>query len=196
MLARAARPQGAGGPLLYATPLGVQASGAEAAALRRAPAAVTMAHHEACAQTAAYLTLRSREMLAPRELLLDDRWVGDLEWQEHGQLRRRGHRPDFIATVHDERMLAIEVELTAKSPARLRAVLGLYAAWLAEGRVDSLLYIVGGPRLQRQLVHEAPALGIELGGRVGVQRLEEIAHRIHPDALPPRPAGNQEEARG
>ena len=180
LLSRARRLQGAGGPLLYATPLGLQETGVEAVALRRAPAPITMAHHEACAQTAAYLTLRDREMIAPRELLLDERWVGELEWEEHGQLRRRGHRPDFIATVGDGRSLAIEVELTAKSPARLRAVLGMYAAWLAEERIDSLLYVVGGARERRQLMREAPALGIERGRRFGVQLLGEIVQRIHP----------------
>jgi hypothetical protein len=68
--------QGEGGALLFATPLGVQAAGADALPLRRPPSAVSWPHHEACAQMAAYLTVRGREMLAPRELLLDDPWSG------------------------------------------------------------------------------------------------------------------------
>jgi hypothetical protein len=131
LLGQVARLHGQGGPLFYATSLGVQRSGVQAVALRKAPSPAWLTHHEACAQTAAYLTRRGREMIAPRELLLDERWVGDLEWREHGELRRRRHRPDLIATVAEGRVLAIEVELTSKSPARLEAVLGMYGAWLA-----------------------------------------------------------------
>src|ERR1700733_4801392 len=92
MLGRVPRHKGQGGALLYATSLGVQFAGVEALPLRRPPRPVNWPHLEACAQMAAYLTQRGREMLAPRELLLDERWVGELEWTERGESRGRRHR--------------------------------------------------------------------------------------------------------
>lgn len=178
LLGRVSRLAPHGGPLLFASSLGVQEAGVEAMALRKAPSPVTWAHHEACAQMGAYLTVRGREMLAPRELLVDERWVGQLEWTEHSETRRRGHRPDFVATIADGRSMAIEVELTAKSPARLRSVLTMYVGWLADGRLDSLLYVVGSERERRQLLKEAPTVGLDPGGRFGVQRLADIQRRI------------------
>ena len=123
---------------------------------------------------AAYLTVRSRDMTAPRELLVDDRWLGEVEWTEHGESRRRGHRPDLIATGASGRSIAIEIELTVKSAQRLRAVLSMYAAWLAEGRVESLLYAVGGELERRAVMRHAPAVGLEVGRRFGVRRLGQM----------------------
>jgi hypothetical protein len=123
---------------------------------------------------AAYLTVRGSEMIAPRELLLDDRWLGELEWAEHGETRRRRHRPDFIATGASGRSIAIELELTVKSAQRLRAVLSMYVVWLAEGRVESLLYAVGGELEHRAVVRHAPAVGLEVGRRFGVRRLNQM----------------------
>jgi hypothetical protein len=175
LLGRSPRHKGQGGALLHATPLGVQFAGVEAAPLRRPPRAVTWPHLEACAQMAAYLTIRRREMIAPRELLVDERWVGELEWTEHGESRGRRHRPDFVATAEGGRSMAIEIELQAKTPERLRAILGMYLEWLSDGRVDTVLYVAGGERERRQLLREAPKVGLELAGsRFGVRRLEEI----------------------
>lgn len=178
LVARVARLSGQGGALVYPTGPGVQLTGVNATALRRPPAPYTWAHHEACARMAAYLTVRGREMIGPRELLVDERWVGELSWQEHGETRRRRHRPDFIASGADERQIAVEVELTPKSPARLRSVLRMYLAWLSEGKVDSLLYLVGSPRERRQLQAEAPKVGLERGERFGIQDLADITQRL------------------
>jgi hypothetical protein len=174
----ASRLRGQGGPLYYATALGVQSSAIDVVALRKPPAPVSFAHHEACAETAAYLTRRRREMIAPRELLLDDRWTGQLQWREHGELRKRGHRPDLIATIAEQRVLAIEVELTIKSPARLDAVLGMYRAWLGDGRIDSLLYIARSERERRQISDAATHAGVDQSSRFGVQLLGHIQARI------------------
>jgi hypothetical protein len=178
LLERVARLQSAGGALVYASTFGVDTAraraGVQALAVRRPPAPVTWQHAEACAQMGAYLTVRGREMIAPRELLLDDRWLGELEWTEHGETRRRGHRPDFIATGASGRSIAIELELTVKSAQRLRAVLSMYVAWLAEGRVESLLYAVGGQLEYRALMRHAPDVGLEVGRRFGVRRLGQM----------------------
>jgi hypothetical protein len=117
-------------------------------------------------------------MLGPRELLFDTSWLEEVEWREHGELRRRGHRPDFIVTTRTGRSMAIEVELNAKSPARLRAILGLYRGWLVSGRIDSLLYVAGSDRERRQVQGEAQTCGVELGERFGVQLLGQVAARL------------------
>ena len=178
LLGRVARLRSQGGALLFATRFGVETSGVAAVALRRVPAPHTWAHHEACAVMAAYLTIRGRAVIAPRELLLDERWVGELEWVEHGETRRRRHRPDFIATTSDERTMAIEVELTPKSPERLRSVLRMYLTWLSERRIDSVLYLTGSERERRLLLREAPRLGLQRGETFGIQPLDEIIHRL------------------
>jgi hypothetical protein len=54
----------------------------------------------------------------------------------------------------------------------------MYMAWLSEGRIDSLLYLVGSPRERRQLRQEAPKVGLERGERFGVQDLSEITQRL------------------
>jgi hypothetical protein len=182
LLARAMRFHGSGGPLVYATALGVQMTGVRAAALRRAPAPVTWAHHEATAEMAALLTIRGRAMLAPRELLVDEHWVGVLEWREHGELRRRRHRPDLVATVADGRSMAIEVELSAKSPERLRSILSMYTGWLASGRLDSLLYVVGAEREQRLLSRRAAEVGLRRGPTFTIQRLDQLHARINQES--------------
>ena len=178
LLERVARLQSAGGALVYASAFGVDTAraraGVQALALRRPPAPVTWQHIEACAQMAAYLTVRGREMIAPRELLLDDRWLGQVEWTEHDETRRRGHRPDLVATGASGRSVAIEVELTVKSAQRLRSVLSMYVAWLAEGRVESLLYAVGSELERRAVLRHAPDVGLELGQRFGVRPLAQM----------------------
>jgi hypothetical protein len=52
--------ESAGRPLLHATRQGVAVSRVQAATLASAPAPTTWAHHEACAWTAAWLTVRGR----------------------------------------------------------------------------------------------------------------------------------------
>ena len=190
LVARAARVRGDGGALLYATTHGVEVArarrGVRALALSKPPAAVSWPHHEACADMAAYLAVRQRTMLAPRELLVDERWVGQLEWSEHGETRRRGHRPDFVATAANGDTMAIEVELTAKSRPRLRSVLGMYVGWLGAGRVDAVLYVVDGERERRLVEREAREAGLESGEKFGVWRLaEDVRDRVY---------GNQRDA--
>jgi hypothetical protein len=174
LIRRAPRVQGTGGGLLYATPAGVLAAGVGAVPLRKAATLVSGPHHEACAQVAAYLSTQGREMLGPREVLRDERWVAEVQWREHGELRRRRHRADLAVVLEGERWMAIEVELTAKSPARLRSILEMYRAWLTEGRVDSVLYIAGTERERTQLRREAPGCGLVLGPRFGVQLIDQL----------------------
>jgi hypothetical protein len=187
MIARARRIHGDGGALLYATVHGVDVARARrrvrALPLSKPPSPVSWPHLEACADMAAYLTMRQRTMLAPRELLVDERWAGQLEWTEREETRRRGHRPDFIATAANGDTMAIEVELTAKSRPRLRAVLGMYLGWLGSGRVDAVLYVADGERERLLVDREARDVGLEPGAKFGVWRLsDDVQDRVYKPA--------------
>jgi hypothetical protein len=149
------------GSLIYATRSGVEASGAFAPPLPRAPAPNTWAHLEACAWTAAWLTARGRHVTGSRSLLLDDGWKGELEWLERDGLRRRAHRPDLLTGQRaDGRLLPVEVELSNKSPKRLRAVLGLHAAWIAAGKTSATIYVCGPNQLAERVRREAAEFGL------------------------------------
>ena len=149
------------GSLIYATRTGVQVCGINAAALSAAPAPTTWAHYEACAWTAAWLTARGRTMIGPRELLLDDRWRGELEWLERDGLRRRGHRPDLAAgTVSSGGLVPIEVELASKSTVRLRAILALHASWIAARHSSAVIYVCGTRKVTERVREQAAEVGL------------------------------------
>jgi hypothetical protein len=121
-------------------------------------------------------------MLAPRELLVDEHWVGQLQLSEHDETRRRRHRPDFIATAANGDTMAAEIELTPKSRPRLRAVLGMYLGWLGAGRVEAVLYVVDGERERRLVQREARDAGLELGAKFGLWHLaKHVRERIYGD---------------
>lgn len=69
------------GSLLVPTRSGVLVSGLPVTAAA-VPEPTWWAHLSACAWTGAWLTARGREMLAPREVLVDDGWRGELEWRD------------------------------------------------------------------------------------------------------------------
>lgn len=148
------------GSLLYATPTGVRVAGVLASAMAREPAPTWWSHCQACAWTAAWLTARGRRMLGSRELLIDDFWRGELEWQERGGLRRRAHRPDLVGGLAGGPMLPIEVELASKSKARLRSVLSLHAAWIAAGKTGAVVYVCGSGRLAERVRAQAAEVGL------------------------------------
>jgi hypothetical protein len=128
-------------------------------------------------------------MRGPRELLTDDEWTGQVQWRERGETRRRGHRPDLIATASDGGILAFEVELHAKSPARLTAVLRLYVRWLAEGKLSSLGYVVGSGVERRQLLTIAPQVGLRVGPQFGIRDRAAVQAGLYGETLQGNSAG-------
>jgi hypothetical protein len=179
LLGRAPRLYGAGGAMVYATASAVALTDVQASVLRREPSAVSAEHHEACAEMAALLTRQGLVMRGPRELLANDQWVGQIRWHEHGETRQRGHRPDLIATASDGGFLAFEVELHAKSPARLTAVLRLYLRWLAEGKLSSLGYVVGSERERRRLLSVGAQVGLAVGPQFGIRDRAAVQDRLY-----------------
>ena len=145
------------GSLVYASRTGVQRAGVTAAAVEQRPAPVTWPHCEACAWTAAWLTARGRGMVGPRELLVRTDWRGELRFRERGELRRRGHRPDLVGRLPDGQLLPIEVELSEKSSARLKAVLELHAEWISAGKSAAVIYVCGDEEIAERVLADGAA---------------------------------------
>lgn len=161
------------GTLVYASRAGVRYSGVTAAVVDRKPPKVTWPHCEACAWTAAWLTTRGREILGPQEMLLRREWRGELHWRERGETRGRGHRPDLAGRLPDGRLMPIEVELTEKSPARLKAILALHAQWVTSGTSPAVMYVSASEQLAERVCAEGEKAGLSV--RRGTLRVELLA---------------------
>ncbi len=148
------------GVLVYASRTGVRFCGARAAVVDRRPAPVTWQHCDASAWTAAWLTARRRGMVGPREMLVRREWRGELYWKEHGETRRRSHRPDLAGQLPDGTFLPIEVELTKKSAARLAAVLALHSHWIAAGTSPAVMYVCANQELAEHVLSAGDARGL------------------------------------
>ncbi len=83
---------GGEGSLIWTTRAGSRWSGIKAVAINSAPEPNRWAHYDASAWTCAWLTVRGRQMIAPREMLLRPEWRGQVQWHEHYEPRKRGHR--------------------------------------------------------------------------------------------------------
>lgn len=150
-----------GESLQFATRLGVKMTELDVAHVASPPAPTTWSHHAACAWTAAWLTARGRTMVGPRELLTSAEWLAEVRWVERNGVRRRGHRPDLIGGVSaGGPLLPIEIELAAKSTQRLRAILGLHAAWIAAGKARAVIYICATEKVADRVAHEARSVGL------------------------------------
>jgi hypothetical protein len=97
-------------------------------------------------------------MVGPRELLADESWRGELKGLSGS--RRLVHSPDLVGVVPGRRPAAIEVELTRKSKARLRAILGLHSRWIASGRSGACVYVCGNSEVRDLVVIEARHVGL------------------------------------
>ena len=171
-LAMCSRTRGEGS-LVYASRTGVRYADVAAAAVEKRPAPVTWPHCEACAWTAAWLTARGRGMVGPREMLVRTDWRGELRWRERGELRRRGHRPDLAGRLPDGQVLPIEVELTEKSSARLKAVLELHSEWIAAGKSAAVIYVCGDEGIAERVLADGAQAGLSVDR--GTMRIEPIA---------------------
>jgi hypothetical protein len=162
------------GSLLTVTRLGVIRSGAQVTT-PPLPAPTWWAHHSACAWVAAWLTARGRAMQGPREIDVDDTWRGEISWQDNRGRHGVHHRPD-LAWVTESTRVAIEVELSRKSNARLAAIVSLHARWRADRNTAGVLYVCRDQAGCDRIIEAAAAHGLHAEGRGGlrVETLEEI----------------------
>ena len=150
-----------GESLQFATRHGVKMTELDTAHVALPPAPTTWSHHAACAWTAAWLTVRGRTMLGPRELLTSDDWLAEVQWLERHGVRRRGHRPDLVGGVGvGGPLLPIEVELAVKSTRRLRAILALHAEWITAGKARAVIYVCATGHVAERVAHEARGVGL------------------------------------
>jgi hypothetical protein len=161
------------GSLVYASRAGLRVSGIRAAAVKQRPSPVSWAHCEACAWTATWLTARGRGMVGPREMLVRADWRGELRFRERGELRRRGHRPDLGGRLPDGQVLPIEVELSEKSSARLKAVLALHSEWIAVGKSGGVIYVCGDEEIAERVLSDGAHAGLSVDR--GTMRIELVA---------------------
>ena len=85
------------------------------------------------------------------------------------------HRPDLVGVVPGRRPAAIEVELARKSKARLRAILGLHARWIATGRSGACVYVCGNDKIRELVVSQAALAGLHpQDGGLRVELLDTI----------------------
>jgi hypothetical protein len=92
---------------------------------------------------AARATLHHRPWVSEREMVRTSGWCFDLVWAE-----RRTHRADLGLTSGGSRV-AVEVELTARAPARLRAVLAGYRHRIQTGALERVVYVCDDPLVAR-----------------------------------------------
>jgi hypothetical protein len=112
-------------------------------------------------------------MVGPREMLVRADWRGELRFRERGELRRRGHRPDLGGRLADGQLLPIEVELSEKSSARLKAVLALHSEWISAGKSGGVIYVCGDEEIAERVLAEGAQAGLSVDR--GTMRIELIA---------------------
>ncbi len=94
-------------------------------------------HARAVSWVAALLTMREREWLSEHELRSADDWSVPVMWAG----TRGRHRPD-LGVVMGASRVAVEVELSRKSPRRLQAILAGHEEAIASGRLaGGLIYV-------------------------------------------------------
>lgn len=176
---RVARPRGKGS-LYFATKLGVRVAGADVPPAPP-PAPIWWDHHDASAWVAAWLSVRGRGLIGPRELIADESWQGEV--QASPGARRLIHTPDLVGVVPGRRPAAIEVELARKSKARLRAILGLHSRWIASGKTGACVYICGNVEVHKLVIAQAEHVGLRVSdGSLRVEMLETVKQVVRKES--------------
>ncbi len=116
---------------------------------------VGLRHARAVSWVAALLTARGRTWLSERELRNRPDWLVPVFLSNSSGT----HRPDAGAEVAGHRV-AIEVELSHKAPRRLRAILAGYAALIADGTLDGVLYVSDRDDVRRCVTRAAQRVGV------------------------------------
>ncbi len=116
------------------------------------------AHARATSWMAARSTLRGQQWVSEREMARDGAWRFPVLAGEH-----RTHRA-YLGVIVEGARVVVEVELTAKAPARLYAILAGYERQLQAGGLDGVAYVCDDVRVSRAVERAARQVG--LGDRV------------------------------
>jgi hypothetical protein len=129
------------GSLFVATRAGVKETKLRARPVRGATVTLWR-QHCAVAWTASWIRANGYHVIGARELLESPEWTMDLRWHDRNGYHQAIHRPLLVAISKDgEDKIAIEIDTTTTSKARLRQTLSGYGYWQISGRIDSLLYV-------------------------------------------------------
>lgn len=162
------------GSLFFATRKGVRVLAAPLIGCTT-PAATWWSHHISCAWTAAWLTVRGREFLGPRELISSTEWAHPLHWQDRSGVKRSGHRPDLVVFAVSGNPVPIEVELAAKSRSRLAAILRVHKAWSYSNNSRGVVYVCADPAAQSRIERAGRRVGLYLDdGFLRIELLDTI----------------------
>jgi DNA-binding MarR family transcriptional regulator len=126
--------------------------------------ASTARHGRAVSWVAASAELRGWGWLGP----------GDIREQPGWRLRQDDgtrHSPD-LGIIRDGKRTAVEVELHAKAPARLRSILRGYKRLLQAGDLDAVTYVVSSERVAASVRRQATQA--QLAGSLSVGPLDAI----------------------
>ncbi len=129
----------AGGSVVAITAAGRRAVDADRGDVRAgATHGSGLRHARAASWVAALLTVREREWLSERELRGCDGWEIPVVWTGS----RGRHRPDLGVVMPGGVRVAVEVELSHKSPRRLRAIFAGHEQAITSGQIaGGLIYV-------------------------------------------------------
>lgn len=168
------------GSLFLATRKGVLVLGLPLIAATT-PAPTWWAHQGGCAWAGAWLTLRGRTYLGPRELLDAPEWSGKLHWLDRHSFKRSGHRPDLVVVLSGK-AIAVEVELATKSKPRLDAILKLHLGWIIARRTSGVIYICGDEEGCRRIERAGQRVGLyQSDRRLRIELLDTIKAQTRAD---------------
>jgi DNA-binding transcriptional ArsR family regulator len=130
-------------------------------------------HARAVSWVAALLTLRGRVWVSEHEFRRDEDWLVPVVWASS----RGRHRPDLGIVVREARV-AVEVELSHKSPRRLRAILAGYEEAIASGPIaGGLIYVSDRPDVLEAVARAARRAGVP-ERRVRTRQLADVQNEV------------------
>jgi hypothetical protein len=130
------------------------------------PSPASLVHSAASAHVAAQLERQGHRVLSEREIAATERAEGKRIYS--AQYRERFHRPDLVLL--DDPPVAIEVELTAKSPRRLQGILRAWRGTLARNQFGLIRYLCA-PRAFGAVERAADRVRLDEG--LEIERLVE-----------------------
>ena len=138
-------------------------------ALTQTPSLGGVAHAQAVSWVAARQQLAGRRWLAERELRHIDDWR--LELLAPGTGQRQRHRPD-LGVIIQGRRVAVEVELTRKTPRRVDAILDAYRRAIAREQLHRVVYITATRQVGALIARRAATA--RLDGRIEILDLDDL----------------------
>lgn len=155
-------PLDAGGGVVILRPAGAREAeerGNATAVVPTVREASTARHGRAVSWVAASAEVRGWEWLGPGDLREQPGWRPA---REDGAR----HAPD-LGIVRDGKRTAVEVELHAKSPARLRAILGGYRRLISAGDLEAVSYVVANERVAATVRRQAAQADVSTALSIG-----------------------------